>query len=366
MVYIIDHSGTRIINKFVIPSVPHQIVAVGAYDVDYSIYVATRNNTIYTIHNGEVSLNTKIEVGNSIVSMIKTDKSLLITTINCLYHSYNTNSGKKNFSICMPSTIICMEMFESKKGNFKAAMIALRNFEIRMYSEKNLINVLTLNENIFGLKFGRFGKEEESLVILTDTGSLLIKSLSSTVNIESLSYSESKRNMEEINLNVPKKTKLYLDLIEREKECAGNMNQVFQSDLAKIKYKAMDTFVKMLKIGNAPQNYNSTTNVKVSASFQGLGPNFKLNLIVDNGGDELIYGADLILDYERSIFSFEKENIQLGVIMPKVPMRYSLKFKNISERGASGLIKIIILDKTSPTPLVQSTLKVPISELEIL
>lgn len=144
------------------------------------------------------------------------------------------------------------------------------------------------------------------------------------------------------------------------------MHQIFQNDLIKLRYKTLDTYVKMLKVGNAPQNYSTTSKVKLTASLQGLGPNFRLHLIIDNTGDEVICGADLVLEYEKSIFSFEKDYIQLGVLMPNVPTKYSLKFRNISEAGSSANIKIMIIDKIRTTPLITSIIKVPVSELEIL
>ena len=128
----------------------------------------------------------------------------------------------------------------------------------------------------------------------------------------------------------------------------------------------MDSYVKMLKIGNAPQNYSSSSTMKIAASLEGLGPNFKLNLILDNSGNEPIINAVLTLDFNRKVYYFDKENIQLGIIMPRIPIKYSLPFKNVSESGSSGMIKIIILDKEKSTPLIQSTIKVPVSELEML
>jgi hypothetical protein len=144
------------------------------------------------------------------------------------------------------------------------------------------------------------------------------------------------------------------------------MQNTFQNDLLRIRYKAMDSYVKMLKIGNAPQNYSSSSTIKISGFLEGLGPNFKLNLILDNSGHEPIINAVLTLDFNRKLFYFEKENIILSIIMPHVPIKYSLPFKNISENGSSGMIKIIIIDKFKNSPLIQSTIKVPVSELEML
>ena len=144
------------------------------------------------------------------------------------------------------------------------------------------------------------------------------------------------------------------------------MQNIFQNDLIRLRYKAMDTYVKMLKIGNAPQNYSSSSTMKMSVSLEGLGPNFKLNLILDNSGNEPLFNGILSLDFNRKIYYFEKESIILSIIMPHIPVKYSLNFKNISENGSSGMIKIIIVDKFQNSPLIQTTVKVPVSELEML
>ena len=175
-----------------------------------------------------------------------------------------------------------------------------------------------------------------------------------------------KKKKEEGKILVPKKSPLYLDLIEREKENSFHMQNTFQNDLLRIRYKAMDSYVKMLKIGNAPQNYSSSSTMKISVSLEGLGPNFKLNLILDNSGSEPLFNGILSLDFNRKIYYFEKESIILSIIMPHIPVKYSLNFKNISENGNSGMIKIIIVDKFQNSPLIQYTIKVPVSELEML
>jgi hypothetical protein len=91
------------------------------------------------------------------------------------------------------------------------------------------------------------------------------------------------------------------------------MHQIFQNDLTKLKYKSLDTYVKMLKIGNAPQNYNTTSKIKLAASLQGLGPNFKLHLTVDNVGEEVITGVDMILEYDYKVLSFTTENLKVFI-----------------------------------------------------
>jgi hypothetical protein len=192
----------------------------------------------------------------------------------------------------------------------------------------------------------------------------MIKNFGNDIKFSEIKYEEKKK--EEGKILVPKKSVLFLDLVEREKENSFNMQNIFQNDLLRIRYKAMDSYVKMLKIGNAPQNYSSSSTIKISGFLEGLGPNFKLNLILDNSGHEPIINAVLTLDFNRKLFYFEKENIILSIIMPHVPIKYALPFKNISENGSSGMIKIIIMDKFKNSPLIQTTIKIPVSESEML
>ncbi len=364
-VFVIDHSGSKIISKFKIPDIPSQIISLGAYDVDYRLHIAARNNKIYTIKNGELT-TVIIDVASKILGMVRTEKSLILATIDDYYQSYSPQ-GKKKFSIKMPHSISNLEVLDaSRTRNFKGVIITLKNGEVRVYNEKNLLNIIKLNENIFGVKFGKFGKDEERLILITDSGSLIIKSLIQNINLDTISYNPQKKTGEELALNVPKKTKFYVDLIEREKESAVSMNNAFQTDMVRLRHKTLDTYVKMLKIGNGPTNYSSTSSVKLSASLQGLGPHFKLNLTIDNAGEVCITLTDLVVDYDKNIFCFDKDFLGLGLLMPNVAVKYSLRFKNVSENGVSGNIKIIVLDKARNSPLITSTVKVPISELEIL
>jgi Bardet-Biedl syndrome 1 protein len=140
----------------------------------------------------------------------------------------------------------------------------------------------------------------------------------------------------------------------------------FQDDLNKLKFKTFDTYSKLIVKGHAPQNYSTVSKLKLNVSLQGLGPQFRLLITVDNSGEDVINSVDLIVDYDKKIYDFPKESVQLGLLMPNVPTKYALKFKNITESGSSGNVKLMIVDKTSTAPLIVNIIKVPVSELELI
>lgn len=51
-------------------------------------------------------------------------------------------------------------------------MVALKNYEVRLYNDKNLISVLNFDDTISGMLFGVFGREEGCLVLNCANGSL--------------------------------------------------------------------------------------------------------------------------------------------------------------------------------------------------
>jgi len=55
---------------------------------------------------------------------------------------------------------------------------------------------------------------------------------------------------------VPKKTKLFLELVQREKEQCVQMHRQFQKDLSKMRLKTAETYMDMLSVGYAPMSYS--------------------------------------------------------------------------------------------------------------
>ena len=362
---VFDPAQLKRISTTKLKEVPVQIETIGAYENDHKIMVSDRNNSIYIIKKNDIK--DKIEITQPIINFVINPKSIYLITFSKKYECYSYGN-KKNYSINLDDSATNIALFHKESEDLYIIIITLANNDFLCFREKQLIYKCKTNDKVFGIKVGTFGNIPNCVIMLGYSGAMMIKKFNNDVNLSNKKYIEPSSNDEanKGNLNVPKKTQLYLNLMEREKENFTEMQNIFQNDLLRIRYKAMDTYVKMLKIGNAPQNYSSSTTMKISASLEGLGPNFKLNLILDNVGNEPLYNCLLTLDYNRNIYIFDKENIQLSLIMPNIPIKYSLNFKNISETGASGIIKIIVVDKLKTSPLIQTTMKVPISELEML
>lgn len=60
-----------------------------------------------------------------------------------------------------------MEVLDHTQKGFKAIMVALTNSEVHVYRDKYLVDVIKCEDVVTGMKFGRFGREDSSLVMTT-------------------------------------------------------------------------------------------------------------------------------------------------------------------------------------------------------
>lgn len=70
-----------------------------------------------------------------------------------------------------------------------------------------------------GLKFGKYGREDGSMLMVTQGGSLIIKILKRTASLDSKeTQHHGPPKAQSMKLNLPKKTKVIVDQTVRERE----------------------------------------------------------------------------------------------------------------------------------------------------
>lgn len=62
----------------------------------------------------------------------------------------------------------------------RCLLVALSNGELRVYNEKNLISVYNTPAPISGIWFGKYGREDNTLITVTKSGAVEIKILPRT------------------------------------------------------------------------------------------------------------------------------------------------------------------------------------------
>lgn len=85
--------------------------------------------------------------------------------------------------------------------------------------------------------------------LLTLQGALTIKIWKRTVDADTVTTTTGPPPEQDIPLNVPKKTKLYVEQTQREREKAPDIHRAFQRDLCKLRLTTARAYVKTLTDG---------------------------------------------------------------------------------------------------------------------
>uniref|UniRef100_A0A7S1IQI7 Bardet-Biedl syndrome 1 N-terminal domain-containing protein n=1 Tax=Eutreptiella gymnastica TaxID=73025 RepID=A0A7S1IQI7_9EUGL len=361
-ILILDPTGSSIMKKVSLPSIPAFIVATGLYDVDYRIVVACRNGNIYTVRDGELT-GVVIELESQPCGLCRVDKSIMVGTMANVMHSYHVK-GKKQYSVYMPCGITNMTALSMETmRTTKATIVALANGEIRVYNAKSLIHTLQTNDIITGLKFGKYAREDNTLVIAYRSGTIHIKMLPRLASLEATKGQNAGPPPEQnIPIRVPKKTRLYIEQTQREKEFGTEMHRVFQRDLCKLRLATARAYVKVLTDGQGPLSYTSGSSLRLTAHVQGLGPLFKIKLNIQNTGTKSLTAIPIVFTFNQSIYRMPNPTLLLPLLVPSLVYNYEVDVECIDEAAGADVIRVYVCNPNSAIPIITALVNMPLAD----
>ncbi|XP_069116574.1 BBSome complex member BBS1-like [Argopecten irradians] len=362
-VYVLDPEAFTVLTTIDLPSVPVFLSVTGLYDVEYRIVVACRNGCIYTLKRGtsDVSKNC-IELNSQPVGLERINKTIYVGTMDEMLHCY-TSKGKKLWTVKMPAAITTMETMDYKSRGFKAVIVALNNCKVQIYKEKYLVNVITTDDVVTGLKFGRFGREDGTLVMTTRGGGLVLKILRRNATFEEKDISAGPPVAQNTRLNVPKKTKLFVDQTMRERDNAVTMHRTFQRDLYLLRLNTAREYVKSLENSMNPVSSDPTEPLKLSAQVQGIGPTFKLTVNLQN--TSLSHPSTNLLitfQYDDRLYTLKKALIEVPMLVPGLSYAFETFLECLNDKGVSDNVKVFVLKEGKSIPIITGVISMPVSE----
>lgn len=365
-VIIMDSSGQAILKKVQLPSVPVFMACTGIYEVEYRIVVSCRNGNIYTIKKGKV-IGTVIELETQPCGLVVVDKNILVGCMDNVIHSFHFK-GKKKFSIYLPHPLTNMTLLNMQRiRTVKALVVALatpEGGEVRLYNQKHLIAKFTMPDIVTAMQFGPYGREEASLILCSRSGALTIKMLQRQAKLDVSSGDHLGPPPEQdIPLNVPKKTKLYIEQTQRERDQAIDMHRIFQRDLCKMRLTTARSFVKVITDGQGPLSSSGASSLRLDAKVQGLGPSMKLKMTVKNTGTTAITDTVMTFTYNHNIYKLKKGMLCLPLLIPNLEYQYQVDLECVDENGTADAIRVFICNKRSCVPHISAIVLMPKSEL---
>ena len=271
--------------------------------------------------------------------------------------------GKKLWTAQLPAPITTMATMDLPTRGFQAVLVGLANCEVHLYRDKNLVSTVKCPDVVTGLRFGRYGREDGALVMTTKGGGLAVKILKRTAAFDERDAAPGPPLAQGVRLNVPKKTKLYVDQTLREREHATAMHRAFQMDLSRVRLAAAQAYVRALEASLTPMSANPAAPLKLNAVVQGLGPAFKLTLNVQNtAASRPILNLTVSFLYDGALYSMRTPYFRIPLLVPGLVYPFETLVECTSDKGISDVIKVFVLHDGKTAPLLTAHINMPVSE----
>ena len=244
------------------------------------------------------------------------------------------------------------------KGQREAILIlaALTNGDVRMYRGKDLVDVLRVGERIAALACGPYSREVNTLCLVTKAGGLIVKMLPRRHELATATYGGGPPPEQDIPLDIPKKTKLYLDQTEREREMAPEMHRRFQrgdgqppSDdregVPRVTTKGRDRrgFCSHGKEGGYQGGGGRQGVGRSTGGREGSGALFSPRGRGGESGDESLLPDTYLVSYNPEKYKAPKPLIQIGALVPGVPLKCIFELECLDPSATDEEVEIQVL-----------------------
>ena len=333
-----------------------------------------------------------IELETTICGLVRVEKAIYVATADSQLHSY-LQKGRKTFSLRMPAPVTNLELLTIRKTRVvNVVLAALANGEIRGYRDKELVDVIRVGEVVSALACGPYGREDNTLIVVTRSGSLLVKMLPRTATFDAADRSGGPPPEQDVPLAIPKKTRLYLEQTEREKEMAPKMHRTFQTETVRLQVKVAKTYLQLLKRGEiagaAPPREAGDEkdgepsgppppSVHLSARVQGLGPKFHIYVEIRANGDDALLQVPVLIFFDPEKYRAPRPMQTCACLVPGVQYTVLFEIECLDDAAVDQEVEIVVLkpremgtlneerleDTVGETPILVSKLTMPQSEL---
>ncbi|KAM4715480.1 BBSome complex member BBS1 [Anableps anableps] len=361
-VFVLDPEAFTILRKMSLPAVPTMMDVTGQFDVEFRITVACRNGSIYILRRESEQPKYCIELSSHPVGLVRVGKNVVVGCTDESLQGF-TQKGKKLWKIILPAPITTMAAMDLPTRGLQAVLLGLANCQVQLYREKNLLSTIKTPDTVTSICFGRYGREDGTLLMTTKGGGLIVKILKRTAVFDDRDSTPGPPLAQSVRLNVPKKTKLYVDQTLRERENGLDMHRAFHMDLSRIRLAAARAYVKALESSLTPMSSNLSEPLKMNAVVQGLGPSFKLTLNIQNTAScRPVMNLAISFLYDDNLYRIRNPYMRIPLLVPGLIYPVETFVECTSDKGVSDIIKVFVLHKEKSSPLLTAHINMPVSE----
>ncbi|CAJ0565473.1 unnamed protein product, partial [Mesorhabditis spiculigera] len=338
VVHAIDSQAFTVVLTCQLPSTPAFLCTHGVFDVDFRIFVATRDGQIFTVKRDQARVDKPtITMKADILAITKFNKMLAVACVDNTL-TFFTFKGKRQNQIKLHSPIRGLEPFSYAPRQYTGVLVAL-DHQVRIYNDMFQLDQLRVDPKIRWIKYGPFGREEGGLIIGTTEGGIIVKLFRRLAKLD-----------EKIEIN-------------------QQMHQAYQRDLFMLKYLTTKTFYEMTRssLNTVAISGDSKEAVDISVEIHGFGPSFRLTVNLNNSSKFPIDEAVISFIYDSTMYRFQHSMINIAYVVPGRSYSY---FTGVTclhpEKGTNSEVRALLCKKDRSNPLVTSIITMPISEMSLL
>ncbi|XP_047527986.1 Bardet-Biedl syndrome 1 protein homolog [Vanessa atalanta] len=358
---------------------PYQIVATGLYNVDYRITVATREKSVCLLKRewkeGRLLFNTD----DNIVAMevMTTDNSVMVISTDGTLACYS-RKGKKVWSISLEHRPVAMTLLPIMHLGVTLTAVALSSGHVHLYEGKARRDTIYIRDVVSVMKFGQLGQEEHVFTIVTANGNLMLKILKRTADFNGHAAGIEPTISATVGQKpwlIPKKSKLFLEQSMRERENAIPMHINFQHELNRLRLLSAKTLLEAHTKSENSIGAGNMEPIRLSAEVEGLGPVFRVTLIVENTStDKAVLGLSILFLVHSTAYKVYNPYVKVPLISPGNQLKFPAKveeifgenlnpdifFRNVTgQAGEGSLIKVLLLKDGKSNPVLAATVTMP-------
>ncbi|XP_015781320.1 Bardet-Biedl syndrome 1 protein-like isoform X2 [Tetranychus urticae] len=365
-ILIIEPDAFTILTSVQLPSIPVFLEISGLFNVEYRVIVSCRDACIYTIKRGFKTGRLCVQLNSQPVGLVRYNNNIIVGTMDqCL--SCFTINGNCVWKINQQSGITCLTAIEVEILGLTLIAVALESRTVVFYNGKSKVDTIETENVITSMKFGRYGREDNTLVMVSRSGSLSIRILKRTAKFTSIESDFGEAGSgSTMKMNIPKKTKLFIDQSVREREEAIAIHRAFQQDLYRLRLVVARAYVKAIAASLNPMSSNAVDPLKLSAQVHGLGPVFRLILEIQNTSlDQPSYNLNLFFYCDVKIYRIHRNFIPVPNLQPGYIYTFATKVECVNELNVSDFIKIHVVREGDSTPIITAIINMPSSETPV-
>ncbi|XP_059061771.1 Bardet-Biedl syndrome 1 protein homolog [Achroia grisella] len=361
---------------------PWYMVTTGLFNVDYRITIATREKSVCVLKREWPEGRLLFSTEEHIIAMevLTSDNSIMVISTDHTMACYS-KKGKKQWSMNLEHRPVAMTLIPVMHLGVTLTAVALASGHVHLYDGKARRDTLFVRDVVSVMKFGQLGQEEHVLIIVTGGGNLMLKILKRTADFNGHAAGVENTASAAIAQKpwlIPKKSKLFLEQSVRERENASMMHEIFQLELNKLRLLAAKTLLEAYVKCDNSIGAGALEPVRLTAEVEGLGPVFRVGLIIENtSSDKAVIGLSILFHVHTSNYKVSHPYIKVPLISPGSKLKFPTKVEEVFEEninpdvffrtvtgqgGEATLVKVLLLKEGKTAPVLAATVQMPATD----